>query len=280
MDQMRHLARTASELDDELGPWASSFYIHWSILRYRTKMAKAPELAEQQQRQEALYLLRKFSMLRLPPGVSFENLDLDSASPKSHTLLDVLAKEMRPTSACIVFVKTRAAVTLLSIFLSIHPRTRNFLRVGTVIGASNNQARKARLGDWGPTNDQLDILDDLRTGKKNIIICTSVLEEGIDITLCNTIICFEPPVNLISFIQRRGRARHIDSKFVVMLSDGNDHDQRIRSWQEMEEIMKIMYADTMREVQEIRDLDDSDQGYKELTTKGGYVHALSHDKTH
>jgi ERCC4-related helicase len=52
-----------------------------------------------------------------------------------------------------------------------------------------------------------DMLNDFQQRRKNLIISTNVLEEGIDITACYMVICFNKPPNLKSFVQRRGRAR-------------------------------------------------------------------------
>lgn len=55
-----------------------------------------------------------------------------------------------------------------------------------------------------------------RSGLKNLIIATSVLEEGIDLLAYHLVISFDSPDNITSFIQRRGRARQGVSEFVVM----------------------------------------------------------------
>ncbi|KAK5548299.1 Dicer-like protein 2, partial [Exophiala xenobiotica] len=52
---------------------------------------------------------------------------------------------------------------------------------------------------------------------KNLIIETDVLEEGIDVTACNLVVCFDVPSNLKPFLQRRGRARQEQSTFAILL---------------------------------------------------------------
>lgn len=51
----------------------------------------------------------------------------------------------------------------------------------------------------------------------NVIIATSMLEEGLDVQACNLVIRFDPAPTVCSFIQSRGRARMQSSDFVLML---------------------------------------------------------------
>lgn len=64
-----------------------------------------------------------------------------------------------------------------------------------------------------------ETLQDFRDGTINLIISTDALDEGIDVALCNTIICFDRPDNLRSYIQKRGRARQKRSTFIMMAPD-------------------------------------------------------------
>ena len=192
-----------------------------------------------------------------------DDLDMASISPKTLLLIETLVSEMKENSIGIVFVQTKASVALLYVLLSIHPQTKDLLKVGTFIGTSNHQSRKSRLGDWTPRADQSDVLQELRDGTKNLIIATSVLEEGIDITACNVVVCFERPANLKSLIQRRGRARHKKSKYIIMFSE---YERNLADeWKTMEEIMKQYYADALREIQELRALEETEEGYRELS---------------
>ena len=51
----------------------------------------------------------------------------------------------------------------------------------------------------------------------NIIVATSILEEGLDVQTCNLVIRFDPSATVCSFIQSRGRARMQNSDFLLML---------------------------------------------------------------
>ena len=76
---------------------------------------------------------------------------------------------------------------------------------------------------------------------------------------CKMVICFDRPPNLKSFIQRRGRARKSDSKFVVMFEDGSPSDV-MTVWTGLEAQMRDMYMDEMRQLKETQDEEDLFEG--------------------
>ena len=259
-DEIKTLTNTALQLDQELGAWASSLYISCSISRFRNTSAEFCGSGTIEER-EMLFLLAKFAQLNAPtPNVNDLNFDL--LSPKVSQLLDLLSNELRGNTVGILFVKTRAAVSVLSVLLTFHPRVKDILRVGTYVGTSSYQCRKARATDLISTSDQDRALKELKSGAKNLIVSTSVLEEGIDVTACNRVFCFERPATLKSFVQRRGRARHEESKYIVMFPEQDL--SYLREWQEMENMVKQLFANTEREIQELKALEASDQGYRQF----------------
>ena len=68
---------------------------------------------------------------------------------------------------------------------------------------------------------QLKAVEDFRHGKSKLLVCTSVLEEGIDVPECNMVIRFDGVDSLIQFIQSRGRARvqGASSRFVIIATE-------------------------------------------------------------
>lgn len=51
----------------------------------------------------------------------------------------------------------------------------------------------------------------------NVIVSTSILEEGLDVQSCNLVIRFDPSATVCSFIQSRGRARMQNSDYLLMV---------------------------------------------------------------
>ena len=264
-DQLKRFVRMADEVHNELGPWTSELYVCLCIQRLQAQRQAAVNILQDMNESERTYLTNLFASLQAPAiDIHLKMRDL-VLSPKASQLIDLLAKEMCPGSAGIIFVKTRAAVKLLSVLLTTHPVTKHMLRVGTFVGTSNNYARASNISDLITSSDQKETLNDLRSGTKNLIIATSVCEEGIDIAACNIVLCFEAPPNLKSFIQRRGRARSIKSKYVIMFSEGQE--KSLLEWKKLEEEMKKKYMDDMRQLEEIKRLEAEEDGYREFSVE-------------
>lgn len=211
---------------------------------------------------EKVYFNNLFLSLPVPAVDLHLNSHDRGLSPKVRQLIGLLANEMSPGSAVIVFVKTRATVKLLSVLLTTHPMLRDVLRMGTFVGTSNNRARTSNISDLINISDQKHTLNEFRKGTKNLIIATSVCEEGIDITACNLVICFELPPNLKSFVQRRGRARSVQSRFVVMFPKGQE--KALLEWQELEAEMKEKHMGDMRHLEHIEKVEAQEEGYREF----------------
>lgn len=172
---------------------------------------------------------------------------IDSLSKKFQCLLEVLSSNFSSNFTGIVFVKQRATVAALAELLSCTPAIQARFRVGSFVGSSLNLFRKANISDLADNKAQQSILDAFRSGNINLIIATEVLGEGIDIPACNLVVCFDYPDHLISFVQRRGRARQQKSKFVIFFPNGSSEVQK---WQSEERMLAQIYADEEREHEE------------------------------
>lgn len=67
------------------------------------------------------------------------------------------------------------------------------------------------------TQNQLkDTLSKFREGELNVLIATNVVEEGLDVSTCNQVICLNELLTVKAFIQMKGRARQENSKFIFI----------------------------------------------------------------
>lgn len=188
--------------------------------------------------------------------------ELSELSPKVWTLIEFLRKQESKGFSGLIFARTRADVAVLSHILTMHVPS---FAISTFVGASSFTGRKNSIGELVDVKNQKDTLDHLRQGMKNLIITTNALEEGIDVSSCSVVICFEKPPNLKSFIQRRGRARRSDSKYVIMFERVLG-DEILTTWNMLEAEMRALYEDDMRRVHEMQKLEASeDEDSKERT---------------
>ena len=76
--------------------------------------------------------------------------------------------------------------------------------------------------------EQKAVLDDFRVGKFNVLVATSIGEQGLDIPQVDTVIFYEPIPSAIRQIQRRGRTgRHGEGKVIVLMAK-NTMDEGFR----------------------------------------------------
>jgi len=204
-------------------------------------------------RDDDIYILKVLSQIPITPGRDIWNSVPDLVSEKANQLISLLVAEYTPEFTGIIFAEQRTTVVMLSHLISRHPLLPHIVP-GPLLGDSSAPSRKSSIHELTHPRDQRDTISELRSGKKQLLIATSVAEEGIDISACNLVVCFEPPKNLRSFIQRRGRARKATSKFVIFLEEGDRCS--LSKWAEMEKLMKDIYSDDMRILAEIQQRED------------------------
>lgn len=131
--------------------------------------------------------------------------------------------QQRCTARILCHVVRRFAIACPDLNLSVDFMTGGNLNVSdsieTLIGRKNNKK----------------VLEQFRQHKINLIIATSVLEEGIDLPECNLVIRYDTPTTFLSYVQTKGRARMKPSRHVLMVStdEMNKLQSNISEWQEI-----------------------------------------------
>ena len=284
-EQIKSLIKTADTVYKELGSWACATYISHCISRLQQNTADVSLLKSSLEEMEAHYIMEFFASLKLDQIPDLEYYGSSTITPKVELLIEIMLAEFEldPEFSCIVFADMRAVVCMLKELLQNHPRTKEHFKIGASVGSSLSTKRKHKISE-GVVKDQdediEDVLDDLRFERKNLLISTTVVEEGIDISACNNVICFDQPNNLVSFIQRRGRARSSKSKYHMMVTKKGS-DANIVEWNKMEEEMKQKYMDEMRELERLDNLERSEEGYREFEVPStGYCTRLRFDRVY
>lgn len=120
--------------------------------------------------------------------------------------------QKNPNARIIVFTQYRD--TSKMVFEYLHVLTD--VRPARFIGQAGKQ------DDKGLTQKQQEkIVSDFRNGSYNVLIATSVAEEGLDIPSTDLVVFYEPIPSEIRNIQRRGRtARKMAGKLIILLTKG------------------------------------------------------------
>ncbi|KAJ2469382.1 Dicer-like protein 1 [Coemansia sp. RSA 2322] len=151
-----------------------------------------------------------------------------SLSPQANRLLDILYQWRTRSSELrgIVFTARRMTAVLL-VYIISQISEFSFIRADVLLGASQKAGstmdRPIRSGSVRNAN-QLTLAD-FANGSLNLIFATQVAEEGVDIQPCNVVVRFDLPKTATSLIQSRGRARMVNSQFIVMVPE-MDQDER------------------------------------------------------
>src|SRR3989449_7605880 len=135
--------------------------------------------------------------------------------PKQKRLRELISEDLRsnPDSKIIVFTQFRDSVETIVEDLSL---IEAVLPVRFVGQASRNPE------DLGLTQDeQMQILEDFRDGKYNVLVTTSIGEEGLHVPDVDHVIFYEAVPSEIRMIQRRGRTgRTRPGKTTVLMTEG------------------------------------------------------------
>ena len=139
---------------------------------------------------------------------------LEVEHPKPAAVKKILLEQIlaRPESRIMVFTNYRDTASSLL----------KFLKNETAIKAVRFVGQSSRVDDEGLSQKkQAEILQKFRDGEFNVLIATSVGEEGIDIPATDMVLFYEPVPSEIRSIQRKGRTgRARTGRVVVLMAKG------------------------------------------------------------
>uniref|UniRef100_A0A673YK81 RNA helicase n=1 Tax=Salmo trutta TaxID=8032 RepID=A0A673YK81_SALTR len=156
----------------------------------------------------------------------------------------------------IIFTKTRRSAIALAQWVQENSK---FEEVGVkachVIGGGGQSVVKPMTAA-----EQRDVLNKFQNAEVNLLIATTVAEEGLDIAACNFVIRYELVTNEIAMIQARGRGRAEDSSYTLVAGEGSGVAER-ESVNEYREKMMSKAIDKVKKL-------DQDEYEKRKKQKG------------
>lgn len=260
--QLKDLHRRATELHQQLGCWASTFFLGACLEKLREKVIRYSNMVCSVEVEEDIFLYNLLSTLQQSTEPQYQSQEFD-ISQKAMALLEYLRQEYTNSMTGMIFVKERSTAAILAHLVSNHPHTRGYFMAKSFVGTSKFP-RKQTLIDLADIKSQAAALADFRSRKNNLLVCTSVTEEGVDISAMNLVIRFDEPANFRAFIQSRGRARKVESKFVLMCGT-NDPEGKYEKWKALEAEMISKYTDEKRRIEKmLEDEEMNDEDYDEV----------------
>lgn len=85
------------------------------------------------------------------------------------------------------------------------------------------------------------MLRKFRAHETNLLIATSIVEEGVDIPKCNLVVRFDLPTEYRSYVQSKGRARAPVSNY-IMLADSERtkaFEEDLKTYKAIEKVSRL-----------------------------------------
>jgi len=185
--------------------------------------------------------------------------EYEGVHPKMDVLRSLVFDELSSggdDARIIVFTEYRDTATTLVEFLDTGKA-----RPVRFVGQTNKD------GDEGLTQKQQgEVLDAFREGEHNVLVATSVAEEGLDIPEVDLVVFYEPVPSEIRAIQRRGRTgRKRAGRVVVLIAEDTRDEAYFWSARRKEDKMEREIKELKGVENEINDeLDDSQRSLGEF----------------
>ncbi len=135
----------------------------------------------------------------------------ETEHPKMKEIVSILTEQFatNPESRVLVFNHYRDSVSRVTDTLNKHEG----IHAARFIG----QATKSDTDKGLSQKEQIGLLEEFREGKYNVLVASSVAEEGLDIPSVDLVVFYEPVPSEIRLIQRRGRTGRKNAGKVIIL---------------------------------------------------------------
>ncbi|MGC9514990.1 DEAD/DEAH box helicase [Methanocrinis sp.] len=148
---------------------------------------------------------------------------MDVDHPKLRAVKDLVEEQLRAKTDSRIMVFTNYRDTASSVLEFLKDSGDEIIKPVRFVGQSS------RVADEGLSQKkQAEILQKFRDGEFNVLIATSVGEEGIDIPATDMVLFYEPVPSEIRSIQRKGRTGRARAGRVVVLVAKGTRDEAYR----------------------------------------------------
>lgn len=170
---------------------------------------------------------------------------LTNATPKLLTLICKLKQHLRDNDAsqlkALVFVHRRYTAKciyhVLQRYAACNPKTFP-IRADFMVG--NNSKIPESVEGILENKWNRKVVERFERNEINLIVASSVLEEGIDLQSCNLVLSYDTPKTFRSYVQTKGRARHETSVYILMVGISEDTQMcnKLKEYQLVDAILK------------------------------------------
>ncbi|XP_043712044.1 DEAD-box ATP-dependent RNA helicase FANCM isoform X2 [Telopea speciosissima] len=165
------------------------------------------------------------------------SLSHGAPNPKLSKMMEILTDHFKSNdpknSRVIIFSNFRGSVRDIMDSLS---KIGELVKATQFIGQSSGKALKGQT-----QKVQQAVLQKFRAGGYNVIVATSIGEEGLDIMEVDLVICFDANISPLRMIQRMGRTgRKQDGRVVVLACEGSELKGYLRKQANSKTVRKHM----------------------------------------
>ncbi|XP_050325821.1 endoribonuclease dcr-1 isoform X1 [Bactrocera neohumeralis] len=208
------------------------------------------------------------------PDDAYNTLDIifNYSTPKMRSLL-LLTKELFSNKDpaeihCLIFVERRYTAKcvyyVLQHYINLEPILAKSLRPQFMVGRNSVVASIESLlyQKWNNT-----AIESFRNGDCNLLVCSNVLEEGIDVQACNYVFAYDPLKTFNSYVQTKGRARSSDALYAIFAQKSDEASviQKIKGYQEAHKTIQDFLIGRILDQDEPKEQDIAEQ-FEDLIT--------------
>ncbi|KAF8162827.1 hypothetical protein B0H34DRAFT_693086 [Crassisporium funariophilum] len=197
------------------------------------------------------------------------SIDLKWCTPKVRQLVDILKEYYTSNFQGIIFVEQRQVASALAKVLQVIPDLQGKINCAYLVGTGVNSDGVSKMTDRYAG----DAIEMFRKHEINLLIATSVAEEGLDFHACDLVVRFDLLHHMVGYVQSRGRARKTASTFVVMIpQDDLTQLAKYESLQQSEPEVNRIYQTRHKDIDNSNSDDDDDETHPvDLSERERYV---------